>query len=248
MRRRKRKPNSPVANNYHKALANLMVKASIDVLYKQHLPWLKNKYPKVSLRFRVGSGEATNHKFFADKIYNSEHSITFGALMVASKLNSRDHGASWTTGKEIKDRGYFNGRLSMQSLLVHTILHEYAHFYQSLRDGYTKGSVHNDSFYEILDRLYTSGLAQDVYNWMMQFDIFKNCKFTVDTPIENPTPKNRYRKSQFKPGNVVVFQDSNTKKKLQARVLRLNTKTLTVTAGAAKYRVPFGMVLAKFDS
>tara|TARA_B100002049_G_scaffold204909_1_gene164723 strand:+ start:13251 stop:13778 length:528 start_codon:yes stop_codon:yes gene_type:complete len=165
------------ATNYHRSLASLMVLASNEVLYSKHKKWVAVKHPGVSLEFRVGSGKATYHSSPRLRTGVRKHQITYGVKMIASKLTSRNVAMKWRTGKEIKCMGYYDKNVTMQTLLAHTILHEYAHFYQTLTGGREYGSVHNDEFYRILNRLHECGLADDLLDWLMQHDIFRNMSF-----------------------------------------------------------------------
>tara|TARA_B100002049_G_scaffold45730_1_gene31914 strand:+ start:6837 stop:7511 length:675 start_codon:yes stop_codon:yes gene_type:complete len=155
-------------------IAKLMVKATEVVLYQQQRAWLKQSHPDVTLLVRVGGGFGTH----CTRYTNRDYAITYGIDMIANKLDSENCGADWATHKEIVNRGYFNGSTTIQNLLAHTVIHEYAHFFQFLTDGVKKNSIHNAAFYKIVDNLYRAGLAEDVLMYMRQYSPFNALKFT----------------------------------------------------------------------
>ena len=157
-----------------KDIAKLMVRTTDVVLYQQQKTWLKQSHPGTSLQIKIGEGLGTH----CTRLSNRQYVITYGIDMIADKLNSENCGADWTTHKEIVDRNYFNGSTTIQCLLAHTILHEYAHFFQFLTDGVTKNSVHNSAFYTILDNLHNVGLANDVSKYMSHYRPFNELKFS----------------------------------------------------------------------
>lgn len=154
-------------------IAKLMVKATQVVLYQQQVAWLKESHPDTTLLVRVGDGLGTHCTRYTKR----EYAITYGIDMIADKLDSENCGADWTTHKEIVSRNYFNGSTTIQKLLAHTVIHEYAHFFQFLTDSVKKNSIHNAAFYQIVDNLYMAGLAHDVLTYMSQYSPFNALKF-----------------------------------------------------------------------
>lgn len=168
---------SIAAKDKYKYIAELMVTASETVLYSKHKAWVQMKHPGVSLKFRVGTGKATYHSSPVNNVGPRKHQITYGVKMVASKHSSYSQAILWTTGKEILLKGYFDKRVTLQTLLAHTILHEYAHFYQVLSGGRTRGSVHNEKFYRILNQLHECGLSNELLYYLMENEEYRKMKF-----------------------------------------------------------------------
>lgn len=162
-------------------IVNLLIMASENILLKDIQPWLEKKHPENKLSFRVGNGYKTYHR----KLATNRHLITFGTKMVYSKLHSQFYASGWTTGKEILSRGYFNSNITPQTALASCVVHEFAHYIQSINGKRHYGSVHNEYFYEILDRIHSNGAAQKVLDYLNSFPEFNSLSFLNDEKIEN---------------------------------------------------------------
>ncbi|WP_246065442.1 hypothetical protein [Hydrocarboniclastica marina] len=174
------------------------------------------KYPRPAIR--VGGGRATHHRF---DLHSGEHSITFGAKMVADKLDPRAC-ASWLSTREILARGYFDGRVSAANLLAHTGCHEFAHLVQTVSGGRTRGSVHNSAFYRILDDLHRDGIADGFRQSLLELARNRG-QMIPDASVQIADPREAL--ASFKPGDVVCFGRNN---ELQGKVTRVNRKTCSV--------------------
>tara|TARA_R110002124_G_scaffold128157_19_gene288728 strand:+ start:25625 stop:26188 length:564 start_codon:yes stop_codon:yes gene_type:complete len=89
--------------------------------------------------------------------------LTYGTEMIVSKSDKACL-SLWTTGREVSQRGYYNGELSLLNVLAQTIVHEFGHVVQIILGRRYKGSVHNAEFYQILDRIHSSGEAEKIRN------------------------------------------------------------------------------------
>jgi len=69
----------------------------------------------------------------------------------------------WATFKEIEERGFAGGVLMPETLILHTLCHEIAHFVDLLVNGEKeKGKSHDSDFYSVLQRFYEDG----TYEWL----------------------------------------------------------------------------------
>ncbi len=122
------------------------------------------------INLRVGTGKRTCY-------FHRKREITYGLLMIENKL-IRKNAFYWTTGKEIIDRNYFNGEFTYKNLIIATVLHEYAHFIQSLQYKRVRNSVHNSDFYNILDSFYDNNYHILIGDYFNKSKTFKNAEFT----------------------------------------------------------------------
>jgi len=154
-----------------KTIANAMKMATESVLHTKY------KHLKGLDKFtcRIGTGYATNvtQKGSAK---NHHYVLTYGMKMLISKQTKKE-AMQWTTGKEIKDRKYFDGKPSYKNFLVSVILHEYAHAIQFVTEKYESGSIHNDCFYEILDGFYEKNYHVDLDKYLSAFPAYTNSNY-----------------------------------------------------------------------
>jgi hypothetical protein len=210
-------------------IVNLMIEASKKVLIKKIEEWLAKKHPQKTICFRAGSGKSTHHK----KLSKHQHEITYGVKMVENKISSMRSCSRWTTGKEIISRKYYNGEVTIQHALAHTVVHECAHFIQVLGEFRDYGSVHNDKFYEILDRMHASGIADDVLAYLNKFETFRNLEFIdQDTPITSI-----YNNKNIRKGYVVSFK-SRDGSIIQDIVVKANPKKVQ----CSRYTLPYSII------
>lgn len=216
------------AHPTHQKLARLMARATHEILWEQAEPRAKG----VSLQCRAGRGRATYHRFDALK---QHHDIVFGALMVADK-RCPQASTNWLSTREIRQRGYWHGTVSMLNLLTHTCCHEFAHLQQTLAGDRQRGRVHTPFFYRLLDELHRSGQADTVKGFL------RSHALQGDLPLDeavHPLPAGPAR-SGFSPGDRVRFGHPPARK--EGRVRRVNRKTCTVDGLGAdrgrRYRVP----------
>lgn len=138
-------------------LGQLMCDTTFDSLWLPAGEWT-GRPPDNALRCRVGSGQATYHRFDPER---RQHLITYGVRMIEAKQRP-ETAQGWLSSREILKRGYFDGQLSPLNLLAHTCCHEFAHLLQQSAGKRYRGSVHNRHFYRILDDLHRSGRAESV--------------------------------------------------------------------------------------
>lgn len=145
----------------HQFVARAMCKITEEMLWRPRKSWALKHNPTASLRIRVGNGKATYLSSNRDLAKGANMTLTYGVMMVASKTNP-DKMGKWLTAREIKQRGYFGGELTLLNVLAHTMAHEFGHFVQVILGRSYSGSVHNPEFYNILDRIHSGGEANKI--------------------------------------------------------------------------------------
>ena len=116
-----------------------MCQTTRDILWTPAEGWVQQANPGAGLALRVGSGQATYHRFDPRK---KQHLITYGARMIAAKHQPAT-AQGWLSTREIRGRGYFGGEVTVLNLLAHTCCHEFAHLLQHSAGQRHYGSVHN---------------------------------------------------------------------------------------------------------
>jgi hypothetical protein len=191
------------------------------------------------LMCRVGSGQATYHRFDP---HSRQHQITYGVRMIEAKHHP-DTARGWLSGREIQQRGYFDGQLSPLNLLAHTCCHEFAHLLQHNAGKRFRGSVHNPHFYRILDDLHASGRAAATRATLQDLAEKQGLQLS-DDGFELPDPVNEGR--HWAVGDTVAFAAGGGEKR--GKILRVNRKTCTVQglglSRGMRYRVPFQILTA----
>lgn len=194
--------NDEVLENHRcRIIAETLCSVTKDILWDYIKTWAYEKKPGLDFSCRVGSGRATHHKHSGLK-----HEITYGIEMVRSKHRPSEI-ARWTTGKEILKRGYYGGRLSLLNAIAHTANHELSHLVQVVLGQRYDGSVHNDEFYTILDRLYSNPVASQVRH---EINIRTRAQDVVLSHIPLITQEEIDQKKKVKVGDIVQtnFQGS----------------------------------------
>lgn len=221
----------------HHQLGQLMCQATRQVLWQPARDLVRAANPEASLHCRVGSGQATYHRFDPR---SQQHRITYGVRMISAK-QAPDTAQWWLSTREIQNRGYFAGEVSALNLLAHTCCHEFAHLLQHNAGHRHYRSVHNRHFYRILDDLHQSGQAEATRAYLMgraeaEALALEQTLFTL------PDPHQQGRKWQK--GDEITFPDG--KQKRHARILRVNRKTCTVqglgVSAGRRYRVPLPLI------
>ncbi len=186
---------------------------------------------------RVGSGQATYHRFDPA---SGQHQITYGARMIEAK-HRPETASGWLSGREIQQRGYFNGQLSPLNLLAHTCCHEFAHLLQHSAGQRFRGSVHNRHFYRILDDLHADGRAMATRGALSDLVARHGLRLSEDR-FELPAPIRD--KVNWAVGDPVSFAAGAGER--QGEILRVNRKTCTVKgtglSRGMRYRVPMQLL------
>jgi len=217
-------------------IGQLMCQATRKVLWEPASGWAQAHGGKV-LVCRVGSGQATYHRFDARK---KQHLINFGVRMIIAK-HQPDTAHGWLSTREICHRGYFDGEVSPLNLLAHTCCHEFAHLLQQSAGQRRYGSVHNRHFYEVLDQLHENRDA-DAVRWFLAEQARENELHLPDTTFTLPDVNASAR--HWQPGDAVRFGEGARQR--EGRIIRVNRKTCTVdgtgASRGARYRVPVQML------
>ncbi|WP_228260739.1 hypothetical protein [Marinobacter orientalis] len=214
-------------------LGQIMCDTTNAILWSPAQQWVRKQIPATTLLCRVGSGQATYHRFDPRL---KQHQITYGRRMIMAK-HQPDAVAGWLSGREIRQRGYFDGEVTTLNLLAHTCCHEFAHLLQHVSGQRYRGSVHNRYFYRILDELHGSGGADAARRHLAEQA--ESADMPVpDEPIQ--PPDTRQLMAKWSVGDAVAFGAG--KRQLQGRIIRTNRKTCTVEGtgpcSGLRYRVP----------
>ena len=218
-------------------IGQLMCEATRDILWQPSADWLSSQSTGGALRCRVGSGQATYHRYDPRK---KQHLINYGLRMIAAKLQP-ETAEGWLSTREIRGRGYFDGELSTLNLLAHTCCHEFSHLLQYSAGQRSFGSVHNRHFYEILDQLHESGGAVATRHFLAEQARTRGLELPAAT---FELPDSRHLAQRWQVGETVTFGEGTRQK--HGEIIRVNRKTCTVRgkgpARGTRYRVPLSML------
>lgn len=220
-----------------RAIGRLMCDTTRDILWAPAEPWIRQQSTRSSLHCRVGSGQATYHRFDPR---TRQHQITYGARMIAAKHEAHS-AAGWLSGREIQQRGYFGGELTTLNLLAHTCCHEFAHLLQYSAGKRFRGSVHDRHFYEILDQLHASGGAEAARSHLQQ----QAEQSGIELPQERfEVLQPRQLMADWQVGDRVQF--GSGRRRHCGDIIRVNRKTCTVEgtgpSRGLRYRVPVSLL------
>jgi len=214
--------------SHSRQLGELMCTVTEQVLWSSDL----NR-----LRCRVGSGQATYHRFNSR---SGQHQITYGARMIEAK-HRPETARGWLSSREIHQRDYFGGQLSPLNLLAHTCCHEFAHLLQHSAGQRFRGSVHNHHFYRILDDLHASGRAATTREALSRLAARRSLPLS-DKRFE--LPESDDERGNWTVGDAVCFGTGAGMR--QGEILRVNRKTCTVQetglCRGVRYRVPLQLL------
>ncbi|MCK0162540.1 hypothetical protein MWU62_01505 [Marinobacter sp. S6332] len=218
-------------------LGELMCTVTELILWQPAASWVQERAHGSTLACRVGSGQATYHRFDPQR---KQHQITYGLRMIQAKQQP-DTATGWLSAREIHKRGYFEGELSTLNLLAHTCCHEFAHLLQHSAGHRYRGSVHNRYFYNILDELHESGGAGAVRQALAEHSQQLGMALS-ERSFE--LPDTRLQRAEWSVGDTVLF--AHGLHEFQGEITRVNRKTCTVDGTGRflgkRYRVPMQML------
>lgn len=228
--------SSPTPETIHQT-ARLMCNATEAILWGPARDWVRQRSVRSELKCRVGSGQATYHRFDPN---THHHLITYGRRMVEAKFCAQTS-QGWLSTREIQRRGYFEGTVSTANLLAHTCCHEFAHLLQSISGERRYGSVHNTAFYRILDGLHESGGATGVRQFLLE----RSAQSGIELPLTAMhLDDTRERLRAFSVGDEVRFGSDRHQR--EGEIIRINRRTCTVQGTGrwrgARYRVPVSLM------
>lgn len=142
-------------------IARAMCEVTDEVLWQPRRAWALKHNATADLVLRVGSGKQTCVRHAKDTARDARLTLTYGKMMVADVMDP-DELCRWRTSREVFERNYFDKQLTLLNVLAHTIAHEFGHVVQNILGRRHEGSVHNQEFYAILDRIHSSGEAEKV--------------------------------------------------------------------------------------
>ncbi len=218
-------------------LARLLCDTTERVLWQSWQQRIQRQRPDTTLVCRVGSGNATYHRYHAGR---QQHSITYGSRMVMAKF-APETAQGWLSSREIEARRYFGGVVSTRHLLAHTCCHEFAHLLQQLAGQRYRGSVHNRHFYRLLDDLHQDGSAEHACDYLTDA-AHHHGLWLPETPFPKAAALAAARAWQV--GDAVRF--GTDRQQHQGTIQKINRKTCTVLgtgpSKGLKYRVPFALL------
>lgn len=218
-------------------LGELMCAVTEQVLWQPAAARVKDRAAGSTLLCRVGSGQATYHRFDPQ---HKRHQITYGLRMILAK-HTPDTASGWLSSREIDSRGYFGGEQSTLNLLAHTCCHEFAHLLQHSAGQRYRGSVHNRFFYNILDELHQDGHAEATREALEKQAGAYRIPLS-STPFQLPDPV--LQPSHWQVSDAVVFGSGI--REVHGEIVRVNRKTCTVNGTGKfrgqRYRVPLSML------
>lgn len=218
-------------------ITGLLVEATTKVLAVEYSEFIRSHPKKPTLSCQVGAGKRTCHQLIG---YNS-HKIVYGQKMVESVLSSRTSASTWTMSRENARFNFFNGAVTPQVVLASAVIHEFAHFIQTLNGDRKMGSVHNHAFYSLLLKLHgDGGVSARVLEYLMKDKVFSELEF--GTFVAKPPSLTGGSLSVVKQGS---YGPHNLAKGMRIRfsgkegvILRVNEKTVSTE----KYRIPFPLI------
>ncbi len=227
----------PIASPSPYLIGQFMCEATLRILWQPAADWVRARSPGAELVCRVGSGQATYHRYDGQR---RRHLINYGQRMIAAKTGP-DTAQGWLSTREILARGYFGGELSTLNLLAHTCCHEFAHLLQHSAGQRRYGSVHNRHFYTILDELHGSGGADATRQYLAA----QARAAGIHLPSERFfLPDDRQQAQSWQVGEPVMF--GHGRQRRHGQIVRVNRKTCTVEGTGAhrgsRYRVPLSML------
>ncbi|MFG8752439.1 hypothetical protein ACEPU1_29435 [Pseudomonas aeruginosa] len=151
----------------HHTVALAMCRITEELLWKPRMGWAAKHNPTARLTIRVGSGKKTYLSHPRDVAENAHMTLTYGVKMVADKSDPT-YICKWLTSREVHERGYYGGQINLLNVLAHTMAHEFGHFVQVILGRRYDGSVHNQEFYVILDRIHASGEGDKIRDALHQ--------------------------------------------------------------------------------
>lgn len=218
-------------------LGELMCTVTEQILWQPAAGWVQQRASGSTLVCRVGSGQATYHRF---EPQYQQHQITYGLRMIQAK-HQPDTASGWLSAREIHRHGYFDGELSTLNLLAHTCCHEFAHLLQHSAGKRYRGSVHNRHFYNILDDLHENGRADAARVALAK----QASEYQIPLPSEAfQLPDPTLQPSPWQVEDAVAFGSGT--QEFRGEVVRVNRKTCTVSGTGKfrgrRYRVPMSML------
>jgi len=227
-----------ISRNNAVGLGKLMCSVTEELLWQPAASWIRGRSPGGSLHCRVGSGQATYHRYDPR---TRQHQITYGVRMIMAKQQA-ESAIGWLSSREILQRGYFGGELTTPNLLAHTCCHEFAHLLQHSAGKRFHGSVHNRHFYEILDQLHESGGAEATRDYLTELARQQGLPLPHE-PLEIVQPQQLA--ADWQVGDAVHFGHGQTQH--QGKIIRVNRKTCTVAgtgpSRGLRYRVPVSLLV-----
>lgn len=217
-------------------IARLMCNVTEQVLWPRYRTRVQAASPGARLVCRIGRGKATYHRFDPRE---RVHLITYGLQMIIAK--QQPAGArGWLSTREILQRGYFGGEVTVLNLLAHTCNHEFAHLLQQNGGQRFHGSVHNHHFYRLLDNLNRTGEARSVRDYLHSQASQQNICLP-DLPMPEAALQTQHN---WQAGDLICFGQGSRYR--EGRIRRINRTTCTVDGTGpwqgTGYRVPFALL------
>jgi len=206
-------------NCKYQQIADILCKLTEEVLWNSNSFSDVMEFSNYKLKTRIGCGMATYCKFNPKE---NTFTITYGKKMIESKFNQQQ-AKLWMTYREVLSRNYYNQNTSLINILAHTVCHEFAHVIQLLTKPAIKGSIHNTSFYSILDKIHLSDEANIIRENLECY--FSSNSISADYLTDSYSTDNKYM-IDVSIGDSVKFL--HKKKVYTGKIIKINNKTVQI--------------------
>lgn len=212
----------------YRFIAQTMCDLTRDELWAPRRQWALQRRPDGELILRVGSGKTTCVKHSRSR--KGPLTLTYGVKMIASKTDPRML-CHWRSGKEILERGYFGGELTLLNALAHTIVHEFGHVIQVLMGTREPGSSHSPEFYQILDKAHRNGHAERIRDRLHAVCLARGIdlsSISYSPEALPPPPGSGLTMADFAVGATVYVREKDYRPHNPLIVIKKNRKTIAL--------------------
>lgn len=224
----------------HRFIAQTMCELTHEELWLPRREWALQKREGGELTIRVGTGKAT--RVVHSRFGKGPLTLTYGIKMIQSKTDPQQL-CRWLTAREIRERGYFGGEVTLLNSLAHTVVHEFAHVVQVLMGVREPGGSHTPEFYQILDKAHRKGYADTIRDRLHQACLARGMDLTTIVAAE---PAKRIGSgltvSDFAIGQTAYFHGEHAIHNPIEILKKRRTKVVVMTARGQTLIAPAGMI------
>lgn len=212
----------------HRFVAQTMCDLTNEELWLPRRDWALQRRPGVELTLRVGTGKRTAvlHR------PTGPLTLVYGTKMVEAKCDPARM-AQWRTSKEIVERGYFDGDLTLLNSLAHTVTHEFAHVVVVVMGLREANKSHSPEFYRILDKAHANGHADTIRTRLNEACLRRGIDLSSVKGVIPQTIGSGLQVSDFRVGQQVFFRGTE-KGHNPLRVVKKNRTKIVVRTAANK--------------
>jgi len=224
----------------HRFIAQTMCELTHEELWLPRREWALQKREGGELTIRVGTGMAT--KVVHSRLGKGPLTLTYGIKMIQSKMDPQQL-CRWLTAREIRERGYFGGDVTLLNALAHTVVHEFAHVVQVFMGVREPGGSHTPEFYQILDKAHRKGHADTIRARLHQACLARGMDLTTIVAAERPkTIGPGLGVSDVAIGQTAYFHGEHAIHNPLEIIKKRRTKLVVKTAGGKSLLAPAAMV------